>query len=278
MLDSMIDFTALKSYFTLLLPKIFTATLILFITWFIWFSVSKILNRIFAKTNFDLTLQKFLLTVCKVTIMAIGIMTALSQVGINIASILASLGVVGLTIGFAARDTLSNIISGLFIFWDRPFVLNDIIEVKGLYGRVENITLRSTRIVTNEGKMLAVPNTTIINEVVASYTNFPHLRIQVAFTVGLNEDLAKIRQILEDLVNNNSNYMQSPNCELLIDSINDYNLGLVFRVWIFNEREHIKLKNSLTEDIYNSMLKNNIDMPLETIQLAPMKIDLKSKE
>jgi len=274
MFESLIDFVALKSYFTLLVPKLATATLILLFTWLLWFSLSRILQKVFNKTSFDLTLQKFLLTVSKITIMTIGVMTALGQVGINIASILASLGVVGLTIGFAARDTLSNIISGLFIFWDRPFVLNDLIEVKGMYGRVDNITLRSTRIVTNEGKMLAVPNTTIINEVVASYTNFPHLRIEVNFTVGCNEKLVQIRSILEELVSKNEEYMQSPKCELLVDAINDYNLGLIFRVWIDNEREHINLKNQLTEDIYNAMLENKIEMPLETIQMAPFQVSL----
>ncbi|MDE5416895.1 mechanosensitive ion channel family protein [Labilibaculum sp. DW002] len=272
MFESLIDFEALRSYFTLLVPKLATASLILLFTWLLWFSLSRVLQKIFKKTSFDLTLQKFLLTVSKITIMTIGIMTALGQVGINIASILASLGVVGLTIGFAARDTLSNIISGLFIFWDRPFVLNDLIEVKGMYGRVENITLRSTRIVTNEGKMLAVPNTTIINEVVASYTNFPHLRIEVEFTVGSNENLTKIRKILKNLVSSNDVYMQSPMCELLVDAINDYNLALIFRVWIDNERDHIRLRNQLIEDIYNTMLANKIEMPLETIQMAPFEV------
>ena len=57
-------------------------------------------------------------------------------------------GIAGLTIGFAARDALSNIISGILIFWDRPFVIGDLVEVGGQYGRVERITLRSTRIVT----------------------------------------------------------------------------------------------------------------------------------
>ncbi len=274
MFESLIDFEALRSYFTLLVPKLATAALILIFTWLLWFSLSRVLQKIFKKTSFDLTLQKFLLTVSKITIMTVGIMTALGQVGINIASILASLGVVGLTIGFAARDTLSNIISGLFIFWDRPFVLNDLIEVKGMYGRVENITLRSTRIVTNEGKMLAVPNTTIINEVVASYTNFPHLRIEVGFTVGSNENLTKIRKILKNLVSSNDVYMQSPMCELLVDAINDYNLALIFRVWIDNERDHIRLRNQLIEDIYNTMLENKIEMPLETLQMAPFEVKL----
>jgi hypothetical protein len=66
----------------------------------------------------------------------------------------------------------------VFIFWDRPFVLGDLIEVDGKYGRVEKITLRSTRVITVEGKMFTIPNAEVMNSTVASYTNFPHLRIE----------------------------------------------------------------------------------------------------
>ena len=97
-------------------------------------------------------------TAVKYTVLTVGVVSALGQVGINTGSLLASLGIAGLTIGFAARDALSNIISGIFIFWDRPFVIGDLIEVNSQYGRVDRITLRSTRVVTVDGRMLAIPN------------------------------------------------------------------------------------------------------------------------
>ncbi len=120
----------------------------------------------------------------KYVILSIALVSALNQVGVHTGSLLASLGVLGLTIGFAARDALSNVISGIFIFWDRPFVIGDLVEIEDKYGRVQAITMRSTRVVTPDGKMLAIPNNTIVNSTVASYTNFPHLRLDIAFGVG----------------------------------------------------------------------------------------------
>lgn len=102
------------------------------------------------------------------------LIVALSSAGIKTTALLGSLGVAGLTIGCALRDTLSNIISGILAFLDRPFTIDDLVEIDGNYGRVERITLRTTRIVTNDGKMLAVPNAEIMNKTVTSYTNFPH--------------------------------------------------------------------------------------------------------
>ena len=114
------------------------------------------------------------------------------------------MGIAGLTIGFAAKDSLSNLISGLLIFLYQPFLIGDLIEVDDLYGQVNKITLKSTNIVTVDSKMLSVPNTEIINKTVASYTKFPHLRLDIAVTVGLNEDLDRIRRILIGLVEETS--------------------------------------------------------------------------
>lgn len=86
--------------------------------------------------------------------------------------------------GFSARDALSNLISGILIFLDRPFVIGDLVEIERKYGKVEKITLRSTRVVTKDGRLLAVPNAEIINKTVASYKNFPHLRLYVVVTIG----------------------------------------------------------------------------------------------
>jgi small conductance mechanosensitive channel len=73
-------------------------------------------------------------------------------------------------------------------------VIGDLVEIGGEYGRVENIKIRSTRVVTPDGRMLAVPKSTVFNTTVAPYTNFPHLRLHISFSVGVGEDLCKVRE------------------------------------------------------------------------------------
>ncbi len=101
-------------------------------------------------------------------------------------------------------------ISGVFIFWDRPFVIGDLVEVDGHYGKVEDITMRSTRVVTPDGKMLAIPNSTIVNTTVASYTNFPHLRLDVGVTIGVNEDIGRVRPILLSAAGSDNDFLAEP--------------------------------------------------------------------
>ena len=253
-------------------PSLITAILILLVYYLLW----KVLNRGFGavqrRVDLDPTVATFVGKALRYLLFTLALLSALAELGINTAAFVASLGIAGLTLGFAAKDTLSNVISGLFIFWDRPFVLGDLIETDGKYGRVQDITLRSTRLVTPDGKMLAVPNSTIVNNTVASYTNEPHLRIEIDVTVGVNENLSKIRHVFLALVKDDAQYMAKPSPEMVVVALNDYNVAVQFRIWLINETDHLKERFSLRERIYEALRQAGVDMPFETLQLAPFEV------
>jgi small conductance mechanosensitive channel len=252
--------------------NLFVILAVFFIFYMLWKILHWMLQPIFNRSNMDETTTIFTNSLFRYGILILGLITALDSVGIKTSAVLASLGIVGLTIGFAARDSLSNLISGIIIFLDRPFVIGDLVEIDSNYGRVDRITLRSTRIVTVDGKMLAVPNVDVVNKTVTSYTNFPHLRLDVQVTVGVNEDLEKARNILLGLVSDHSLYMDEPLPSVVVRELNDYNVLLELRVWIENEREHLQESFRLREAIFNAFNRNNIEMPFETIQLAPFQM------
>lgn len=246
------------------------------IFYLVWRIVKFVSKPIFNKSKLDETSSIFIGSIIKYTILIFGAVTALDSIGIKTSAILTSLGIVGLTIGFAARDSLSNIISGIIIFLDRPFVIGDLVEIDGNYGKVDRITLRSTRIVTVDGKMLAVPNVDVINKTVSSYTNFPHLRLDVQVTIDVNEDVDKARSILLKLVNNEKVYMTDPAPRVVVRALNDYNVLLELQAWIHNERDHQSLKFSLREEIFKAFNEHKIAMPFETIAIEPLKISKES--
>lgn len=253
--------------------NLFVILAVFFSFYLIWKVLHWILQPIFQKSKMDETTTIFTNSLIKYGILILGLITALDSVGIKTSAVLASLGIVGLTIGFAARDSLSNLISGIIIFLDRPFVIGDLVEIDGRYGQVHRITLRSTRIVTVDGKMLAVPNVDVVNKTVTSYTNFPHLRLDVQVTVGVKEDLEKARNILLGLVSDPSHYMDDPAPSVVVRELNDYNVQLELRVWIENEREHLQESFRLREAVFNAFSRADIDMPFETIQLAPFQME-----
>jgi small conductance mechanosensitive channel len=258
--------------------NLFIIVVIYAVFFLLWKSIYWILQPVFRKSRLDETTTIFANSIIKYAILIFGLITALDAVGIKTSAVLASLGIVGLTIGFAARDSLSNLISGVIIFLDRPFVIGDLVEVDGNYGKVDRITLRSTRIVTVDGKMLAVPNLDVVNKTVTSYTNFPHLRLSVRVTVGVNEDLDKVRAVLLSLVEDNPAYMKKPTPSVAVVELNDYNVLLELRVWIDDERDHIERRFRLREDVFNALNRAKVEMPFETIQLAPFSIGVRNED
>jgi small conductance mechanosensitive channel len=244
-------------------------TIVFFIV-LVWV-VSGIMDRVFKRANLDRTAATFIKTVTRFSLTVIGALMALSQFGIDTTSVLASLGVMGLTIGFAAQNTLSNVISGIFIFWDRPFVIGDLVDADGEYGRVETITLRSTRLITQDGRMLAIPNSVIANAKVASYTNFPHLRLAVEVTVGVNEPIGRVREILLGLCNE-PQYMKEPAPQVVVKALNDYNVLVEVRVWLDDEKAHVAERFALRERVKDALDAAGVEMPFQTLALAPVEV------
>lgn len=263
---------ALGDWLATAVPALLSAVITFVVFYLVWRGLDRVVTLVEQRTDLDKTLLAFLRSMVRYVVLIIGVLSALSELGINITSILASLGVAGLTLGFAAKDALSNLISGIFIFWDRPFVVGDLIEIDGHYGKVEQITMRSTRVVTVDGKMLAIPNTTIVNSTVASYTNFPHIRLEVDATIATTEDFARVRQVFLDLVEGDARYMTTPAPVMVVTALNDYNNAVQFRVWLKDETRHVAERFDLRERLYKALVAAQVEMPLETLQLAPMEI------
>ena len=249
--------------------------LVVFLAFYIfWRILQVIMRRTLRDSTLDETTYSFVETGIKYTMLTIGVVSALDAVGINTGALLASLGIVGVTIGFAARDSLSNFISGIIIFIDRPFVLGDLVEIDDKYGRVSEITLRSTRVVTSDGRMLAVPNTEIVNKTVASYTNFPNLRLDIPITIAVDEDIERTRKILLGLMGGEPEFLKEPAPRVIVTALNDYNVAIELQAWLKDERQHIEKRSELREKVFNALNREGVNMPFETIQLSPMQVNM----
>jgi small conductance mechanosensitive channel len=253
--------------FSILLSRLLNSFVVVLTYFILWKITEKILKNFLKRFNIEKTLSNFLTNLVMAIISILALITISIIFGINTASILASLGVFGLAIGFAAQDILSNIISGLFIFWDKPFVIDDLIEIKDTYGKIDKITMRTTKVVTPDGKLLTIPNKDVVNNTVASYTNFPNLRLDIDFTVDGNEDINKIRRLLFKLVEADNRFLKKPEPEVVLNKSNDYNIELIFRIWIKNEKDHIAARFDLREKLNDTLLNENVSMPYETIEV-----------
>lgn len=255
------------------LAKLIVGLVVFIAFYLLWRLVALILRRVIQRIELDETAKVFVMRIVQYLVLTIGAINALAAMGVDTGSVLASLGIVGVAVGFAARDAFSNLISGLLIFLDRPFVIGDLVEIGGEYGTVSQITLRSTRIVTSDGKMLAVPNADVINKTVASYTNFPHLRLDVPITIGVDEDIQRARRLLLSIVERDSDYLKDPPPEVVVHQLNDYNVELILRAWLDDERQHVPKRFELREKMYEILQSEGVDMPYETLNIAPLQVE-----
>jgi len=255
-----------------LLTDVMSGLIVFVLYLLLWFILRALLKPVMRRSPLDETWKVFIFSLVKYGLFLAGLVSALAAAGVNTSALLASLGIAGFTIGFAAKDAFSNLISGLLIYLDRPFVIGDLVEIEDHYGTVDQITLRSTRIITSDGKMLAVPNADIINKTVASYTNFPHLRLDIEAAVGVEEDLDRVREVLLAQVTQDPDFMQDPSPRVIVTQLNDYNVAVELQAWRKNERQHVNARSALREQAYNALRAAGIDMPFETLQLTPLEV------
>jgi len=148
-------------------------------------------------------LDNHLMSILRRTVLAIiwslGIVMALNNVGVNVATLVAGLSIGGLAFALAAQDTIKNIYGGFTIFTDRPFRIGDRIKVDGFDGFVENIGIRSTRIRTLEKRLVTMPNFKLVEASVENISEEPMRRVLMKLGLTYNTTPQKMNEAMEIL-------------------------------------------------------------------------------
>jgi len=165
----------------------------------------------------------------------IGVIVVLSQVGIDLGPLLAGVGIAGLAIGFALQDTLSNFASGAMIAAYRPYDVGDLVEVAGVKGRVRDMNLVSTRILTVDHQTLIVPNSKIWGDVILNVTAEPRRRIDMVFGISYQDEISEAERVLEEIVDGHDQVLDYPEPVIKLHALNDSSVDFVVRPWVKTE-------------------------------------------
>ena len=188
------------------------------------------------------------------------IIATLHQLGIDLGLLLGAAGILSVAIGFASQTSASNIISGIFLIAERPFVIGDLLNVDGTIGEVVSIDLISVKIRTFDNLMLRVPNEMLIKSTFVNLTRFPIRRLDVKVGVAYKEDTEKVRRILFDVADRNPLCLDEPKPLFIYKGYGDSALELQFSVWAKREN-FLLLRNSIHEEIKIAFDKNGIEIP-----------------
>lgn len=201
---------------------------------------------------------------------AIAVIVLLSHFGVDVTAMVTSLGIASLAFAMAARDTLSNWITGFVIIFDRPFKIGDRIEIQSLdtWGDVLDIGLQSTRVRTRDNRMVVVPNSVIGRNLVVNHSDpSTQYRVQTHVAVDYGTDVVQARQVMVEAVRAQDWVMQGERIEALFVEYGD--VGIIFRVrcWIENYVETRRILDKLNSCLYDALNEAGIEMPMPVQRL-----------
>jgi small-conductance mechanosensitive channel len=200
-------------------------------------------------------------------VLVLGIVMALDQLGVNIAAALAGVGVVGIAVGFAAQDTLSNVISGIMIFADKPFKVGDWITTADVYGRVSEITLRTTRIRTNQNTWIIIPNRAIIDSVLENHSKRGGMRVDVPVGIAYKEDIDQARAVLLEAMKDIPDQSSHLEPDVAVVSLGNSSVDLEVRVWIEDPGQLRPTQAAVVEASKKALDAAGIEIPFPHLQL-----------
>ena len=187
-------------------------------------------------------------------------LTALDQFGVPLSTILGAAGIASVAIGFAAQTSLSNLISGIFLIWEKPFAVEDVIRSGDTTGVVVAIDLLSTKIRTFDNMLVRIPNETLIKNQTTNITRFQIRRFDINLGVAYKEDVGKVISILKEIANNNPNCLDEPEPLILFKGFGESALEFLFGVW-FAKADFLNLRNSIQREIKERFDAEGIEIP-----------------
>ncbi len=213
--------------------------------------ISNIVAKMMIKGKVDETLVKFVKSVTYIALMIFVSLAALGKLGIETTSFAAILAAAGLAIGFALQGTLGNFAAGFMLILFRPFRVGDYVEAGGVAGVIEEIQIFSTKMRSPDNKEITVPNGQIIGGTITNYSAKETRRVDLVIGVSYNDDLKKVRAVLEDILAKDERVLKDPEPTIGVLELADSSVNFVVRPWVksgdywpvrFDTQETIKLR------------------------------------
>lgn len=186
--------------------------------------------------------------------------TALNQLGFNLSVLLGAAGVLTVAVGFASQTSASNLISGLFLMVERPFVVGDVIRLDEFTGEVLSVDLLSVKLRTFDNLFVRVPNEEIIKKSFVNLTHFPIRRVDLLIGVAYKENLGHVQAVLDQVADENPLCMTEPAPLFIFTSYGDSALQFQYSVWAAREN-FLELRNTMYAEIKAAFDREGIEIP-----------------
>lgn len=218
------------------------------------------LRKLMRRRDVESTLETFIGNFVYMGLLIFVILAALSQLGIQTASIIAVLGAAGLAVGLALQGSLSNFAAGILILLFKPYKAGDWIEAAGVAGKVEGLKIFTTSLVTGDNKLVVVPNSQITGGVITNYSAKDKRRIDMVVGVSYSDDLDKVRAVVSEVLQADDRVLAEPAATIAVNQLADSSVNFVVRPWVRTE-DYWGAYFDLTETIKKRFDSEGISIP-----------------
>jgi small conductance mechanosensitive channel len=231
-------------------PNVLLAILTLLIGLWIIKILRKGFNKAMEKADLEVSLMKFLSSLVSILLKVLLLISVVSMLGVQMTSFIALLGAAGLAVGLALQGSLANFAGGVLILLFKPFKVGDFIDAQGYMGTVNAIQVFNTVLKTPDNKTIFIPNGDLSNGSVTNFTTEGKRRVDWVFGIGYDDDLKKAKNILNDLIKQDSRILSDPEPMVVVSELGDSSVNFTARVWVnssdfwgvyFTMQENVKL-------------------------------------
>jgi small conductance mechanosensitive channel len=247
-------------------PALVFKLVLLIIIIFVFLKIAGVAQRLTERaledSRFELSmlLKRMVVSIVRNTVLVIGILIALAQVGISLGPLLAGMGLVGFVVGFALQDTLSNFAAGMLILIYRPFDVDDVVEAGGVSGKVSKMSLVNTTIMTFDNQTIIVPNGKIWGDIIKNVTAQTMRRVDLVFGIGYGDDIEKAERVLAEVVAAHPAVLSEPQTMIRLHELGDSSVNFIVRPWV-NRDDYWETYWALTRAVKLRFDEEGISIP-----------------
>lgn len=237
----------------------FTAVLLLF--WIFAAIASKLIRRaIDRQANLSALLKTFINRMSRRIIFVIGFVVALGTVGVNVGAALALIGGGAFILAFALQDTLSNFASGIMLIIYRPFDVGDAVEIGGVLGKVDGVSLVSTTILTFDNRKVLVPNKKVWGEIITNITGMPTRRVDMVFGIGYKDDVEKAQEIIGKVIREHPLVLAEPVPNIGVQDLGESSVNIRCWPWAMTS-DFLTVRTEITKRVKEEFDAAGISIP-----------------
>jgi small conductance mechanosensitive channel len=241
-----------------LILEIISILIILLVAFLIIKLVFSLIRKGAKRFDVDVTVIQVLQETIKYVIYVFTLIIILEILGINITGIVLSLGIVGVAVGFAARDTISNYISGFFVLADKSFKVGDIIEISNQKGKIVKIGFRITTIISQDNKIITIPNSLFSKNPHVNYTASEGRRVDLNITIPYDIQLENVINSLENVAARCKWVLDEPKPKVLVNELSDTGIRAVLNIWVDDPWKVDEYRSSLAKEVKRLLYFKNL--------------------